>query len=43
VQQSELFAAPEHPAVEKLAALDPDNLSPREALELLYLLKKLAN
>ncbi len=31
-----------HPALEKLAALDVDSLSPREALELLYALKGLA-
>jgi DNA mismatch repair protein MutS len=31
-----------HPAVEALAALDPDSLSPREALEKLYALKRLA-
>ncbi|SES80003.1 DNA mismatch repair protein MutS [Thalassotalea agarivorans] len=29
-----------HPAVEKLQALDVDNLSPRQALDWLYLLKK---
>ncbi|MBI5784920.1 MAG: DNA mismatch repair protein MutS [Rhodocyclales bacterium] len=47
--QPDLFArlpeaAPEpepHPAVESLAALDPDALSPREALEKLYELKRL--
>ena len=31
-------AAP-HPALEKLAALDTDSLSPREALDILYALK----
>ena len=48
--QSDLFltaelAEPEpfsHPALTALAAVDPDNLSPREALEQLYALKKLA-
>jgi DNA mismatch repair protein MutS len=47
--QPDLFArlpeaAPEaepHPVVESLAALDPDALSPREALEKLYELKRL--
>jgi DNA mismatch repair protein MutS len=35
-------AAPEpHPAVERLAALDPDSLTPREALDALYALKGL--
>lgn len=35
-------AAPENPALERLAALDPDTLTPREALTLLYDLKALA-
>ncbi|MGB8546025.1 MAG: DNA mismatch repair protein MutS, partial [Azonexus sp.] len=38
-------AAPEaepHPVVERLATTDPDSLTPREALDLLYALKKLA-
>ncbi|MCB1960780.1 MAG: DNA mismatch repair protein MutS [Rhodocyclaceae bacterium] len=47
--QPDLFAAlpaedidpPAHPAVGALADLDPDNLSPREALEQLYALKRL--
>ena len=35
-------AEPEpHPAVEKLAAIDPDSLTPRQALEVLYTLKAL--
>jgi DNA mismatch repair protein MutS len=33
--------AREHPAVKALAALDPDELSPKEALERLYELKQL--
>ena len=33
---------PPPPAVEKLADLDPDALSPREALDILYELKKLS-
>jgi DNA mismatch repair protein MutS len=49
--QPDLFAqdfsveAPEaepHPVVEQLAAIDPDSLTPREALDFLYALKKLA-
>ncbi len=47
--QADLFAAaPEpveaepHPALDALRALEPDNLSPREALEKLYELKRLA-
>jgi DNA mismatch repair protein MutS len=46
--QIDLFAqpapqepVPPHPAVEALAGLDPDQLSPREALEALYRLRKL--
>ena len=34
--QADLFAAPEHPAVRDLAALDPDQITPRQALELIY-------
>jgi DNA mismatch repair protein MutS len=49
--QSDLFAMlPEaepqtqsHPALTALAELDPDSLSPREALERLYALKRLAS
>jgi DNA mismatch repair protein MutS len=45
--QADLFAAaeptapPPHPAVEALGDLDPDALSPREALDKLYELKRL--
>jgi DNA mismatch repair protein MutS len=45
--QTDLFAAPPapepptHPAIDALADVDPDALSPREALEVLYRLKKL--
>jgi DNA mismatch repair protein MutS len=47
--QPDLFAAPApiaaeeipHPVVEALQAINPDDLSPREALDLLYKLKKL--
>jgi len=46
--QDDLFASlpdpepaqPSHPALTQLADLDPDSLSPREALEALYALKK---
>jgi len=34
-------AAPTHPAVERLHAIDPDRLTPREALDALYELKAL--
>ncbi|WP_062264703.1 DNA mismatch repair protein MutS [Endozoicomonas arenosclerae] len=38
--QADMFAATEpHPAVDAIKDLDPDNLSPRQALELLYDLK----
>ena len=45
--QGDLFAAappaaPPHPLVEQLCALDPDAMSPREALDFLYVLKKRA-
>lgn len=50
--QTDLFSPPsaappeepaqEHPAVEALRAVDPDALSPRDALDLLYRLRKLA-
>ena len=36
------FEAPLHPALEALQALDPDALSPREALERLYELKRIS-
>jgi DNA mismatch repair protein MutS len=40
--QSDMFgAAAPHPAVEELEQLSPDDLSPRQALELLYKLKGL--
>jgi len=41
--QLPLFAEPQHPALESLCALDPDECSPRQALEALYRLKKLAS
>ncbi len=39
--QGELFNAAPHPAVEALEAVDPDELSPRQALEELYRLRQL--
>jgi len=39
--QSDLFAAPNHPAVDRLQEIDVDELSPRAALDLLYSLKNL--
>jgi DNA mismatch repair protein MutS len=40
--QLSLFAPPApHPAVSALEALDPDELTPRAALELLYRLKRM--
>ncbi|WP_280552805.1 DNA mismatch repair protein MutS [Halomonas sp. 25-S5] len=35
-RQADLFASTPHPLVEQLGSLDPDALSPRQALELLY-------
>ncbi|CAM3694435.1 DNA mismatch repair protein MutS [Parendozoicomonas haliclonae] len=39
--QVDLFSSGPHPVVEKLETLSPDDLSPREALNLLYQLKEL--
>ncbi len=39
--QIPLFAAAPHPALERLEQIDPDNISPREALAVLYQLKEL--
>ena len=40
--QSDLFASAEpHPAVELIESTDPDNISPRQAMELLYTLRGL--
>ncbi|WGL17493.1 DNA mismatch repair protein MutS [Microbulbifer bruguierae] len=39
--QVDLFGSTPHPAVEALESLDPDNLTPRQALEQLYALRKL--
>lgn len=38
--QSDLFASTAHPVVVRLEQLDPDTLTPREALALLYEIKK---
>lgn len=38
--QNDLFANAPHPLVEQLQALQPDELSPRQALDLLYQMKK---
>ncbi len=38
--QTELFLEPEHPVLTRLKALNPDDLSARAALELLYELKR---
>ena len=35
-QQADLFAAQTHPLLDELDALDPDGLTPRQALELIY-------
>lgn len=40
-QQTELFSAAPHPALEALEKLNPDDVSAREALDLLYELKQL--
>jgi DNA mismatch repair protein MutS len=39
--QNDMFSAPSSPALDALKDMNPDNLSPREALELLYSLKSL--
>lgn len=41
-QQPDMFSAP-HPAIGKLNGINPDDLSPKEALELLYTLKNMTN
>ncbi|WP_110666843.1 DNA mismatch repair protein MutS [Salinicola halophilus] len=40
-QQTDLFAATPHPALETLETLDVDSLTPRAALDLLYRLKEM--
>ncbi|KUJ81668.1 DNA mismatch repair protein MutS [Microbulbifer flavimaris] len=39
--QVDLFGSAPHPAIEALTELDPDDLTPRQALEQLYALRKL--
>ncbi len=39
--QPDMFSQQAHPAVEKLGAIDPDDLSPRQALDVLFELKKM--
>ena len=39
--QSDLFGSEPHPAVDKLSSITPDDLTPRQALDLLYQLKAL--
>lgn len=39
--QSDLFGSEPHPAVDKLNSITPDDLTPRQALDLLYQLKAL--
>ncbi len=41
-QQSDLFARTSHPVLTELSQCDPDELSPKQALEYLYTLKKLS-
>ncbi len=38
--QNDMFASQPHPIMERLQALSPDDLTPRQALELLYTLKR---
>jgi len=39
--QNDMFSAPTHKAVKELKKISPDELSPRQALDLLYTLKAL--
>ena len=39
--QGQLFLSPDHPAVEALQSIDPNDLSPRQSMELLFHLKSL--
>ncbi|SFX72425.1 DNA mismatch repair protein MutS [Marinospirillum alkaliphilum] len=41
--QADMFALQPHPLVDEMKKLSPDDLSPRQALELLYSLKQLAD
>ena len=40
-QQSDMFSSGPHPAVEKLANIDPDELTPKQALDAIYQLKNM--
>jgi DNA mismatch repair protein MutS len=40
-QQSDMFASLPHPVIEKIGKLDLDNMTPRQAIEMLYALKTL--
>ncbi|CAH2790649.1 MAG: DNA mismatch repair protein MutS [uncultured Caballeronia sp.] len=42
-EEEEKLEAPEHPVLNRLRALDPNDLRPRDALDLLYELHELAN
>ena len=42
-KQLGLFLETAHPAIKQLESIDPDNLSPRQAMETLYSLKNLIN
>jgi DNA mismatch repair protein MutS len=41
IQQPDLFVQQSNPALEKLESIKPDELTPRQALEIIYQLKKL--
>ena len=41
LEQGELFSKIVHPAIKELETIEPDNLSPRQAMETLYHLKNL--
>ena len=43
INQLDLFSHPQDPAIDYLKTLEPDNLTPREALDALYQLKLLAS
>ncbi len=42
-RQEDLFAQAPHPALELLESIDPDALTPRQSMELVYRLRELAN
>jgi DNA mismatch repair protein MutS len=39
----EMAEAPQHPVIAELEAIQPDDLTPKQALDLLYQLKKIAD